>query len=98
MTDAPAVPNFIDGRWEPSAAGAFANVHNPAYGTVIARTPLSTATEVDRAVRAAAAAFPAWRETPPVVRAQSMFRFKALLDAHLEEMARLVTTEHGKTL
>jgi malonate-semialdehyde dehydrogenase (acetylating)/methylmalonate-semialdehyde dehydrogenase len=98
VTDVPAVPNFIDGRWERSAAGAFANVHNPAHGTVIARTPLSTATEVDRAVRAAAAAFPAWRETPPVVRAQSMFRFKALLDAHVEALARLVTTEHGKTL
>jgi malonate-semialdehyde dehydrogenase (acetylating)/methylmalonate-semialdehyde dehydrogenase len=92
------LPNFIGGAWAASAARETLDVHNPATGRVIARTPLSSGREVDAAVRAAAAAFPGWSETPPVVRARAMFRFRALLDEHLEELARLVTTEHGKTL
>src|SRR5688500_2426374 len=90
--------NFIGGRWTPATASGHVDVFNPATGSVIARTPLSTAQDVDRAVRAAAAAFPAWSETPPVVRARTMFAFKAKLEEHFEEIARLVTTEHGKTL
>src|SRR5688572_17466005 len=90
--------NFIGGRWTPATASGHVDVFNPATGSVIARTPLSTAQDVDRAVRAAAAAFPAWSETPPVVRARTMFAFKAKLEEHFEELARLVTTEHGKTL
>ena len=90
--------NFIGGRWTPSAATAHLDVYNPASGEVIARTPLSTGADVDRAVQAAAAAFPAWSETPPVIRARTMFAFKQQLEEHFEELARLVTTEHGKTL
>jgi malonate-semialdehyde dehydrogenase (acetylating) / methylmalonate-semialdehyde dehydrogenase len=93
-----AVPNYVGGRWTRSAALTFVEVHNPALGTVIGRTPLSTRCEVDEAVQAAAAAFPGWRETPPVTRVQPLFKFKTLLEAHVEELARLVTTEHGKTL
>ncbi len=90
--------NFVGGRWIPSSATEFLDVHNPAHGTVIARTPLSTARDVDAAVAAASKAFAGWSETPPVVRARTMFTFKALLEDHFEELARLVTTEHGKTL
>jgi malonate-semialdehyde dehydrogenase (acetylating)/methylmalonate-semialdehyde dehydrogenase len=90
--------NFVGGKWIPSSATEFLDVHNPARGTVIARTPLSTATDVDTAVAAATTAFPGWSETPPVVRARTMFKFKALLEEHFDELARLVTTEHGKTL
>ena len=90
--------NFVDGRWIPSSATEFLDVHNPAHGTVIARTPLSTARDVDAAVAAASKAFAGWSETPPVVRARTMFTFKALLEDHFDELARLVTTEHGKTL
>ena len=90
--------NFIGGRWIPATADGHVDVHNPASGEVIARTPLSTGADVDRAVQAAAAAFPAWSETPPVIRARTMFAFKARLEEHFEELARLVTTEHGKTL
>jgi malonate-semialdehyde dehydrogenase (acetylating)/methylmalonate-semialdehyde dehydrogenase len=79
-------------------AERYLDVYNPAAGDVIARTPLSTPDDVDAAVRAASAAFRGWWETPVVVRAQAMFRFKALLEQHFEELARLVTTEHGKTL
>jgi len=59
---------------------------------------LSTADDVDAAVQAAARAFPAWRDTPVNARAQVLYRFKALLEQHFEELARTVTTEHGKTL
>ncbi len=65
---------------------------------MIARVPFCTAEEVDRAVQAAAAALPAWAETPVVERARVMFRFRDKLAAHAEELANLVTREHGKTL
>jgi malonate-semialdehyde dehydrogenase (acetylating)/methylmalonate-semialdehyde dehydrogenase len=90
--------NFIGGRWVASHAVEFLDVHNPALGDVIGRTPLSTAGDVDLAVRAATRAFPAWRETPVNARVQVLYRFKALLERHFDELARTVTTEHGKTL
>jgi malonate-semialdehyde dehydrogenase (acetylating)/methylmalonate-semialdehyde dehydrogenase len=90
--------NFIDHRWVPSSGAGSLDVFNPAKGTVIARTPLSAGRDVDAAVAAATRAFPQWSETPPVARARTMFAFKAKLEAHFEELARLVTTEHGKTL
>jgi malonate-semialdehyde dehydrogenase (acetylating)/methylmalonate-semialdehyde dehydrogenase len=93
-----ALQNYIGGAWRASSATTFLDVHNPARGTVIGRTPMSTRADVDAAVTAAAAAFPGWSETPPVVRARAMFRFKALLEEHAETIARQVTTEHGKTL
>jgi malonate-semialdehyde dehydrogenase (acetylating)/methylmalonate-semialdehyde dehydrogenase len=92
------VPHYIGGRWTPSAATDFVPVHNPARGIVIARTPLAPKSEVDAAVQAAARAFPEWSETPSVVRARALFKFKQLLEDHFEEIARIVTTEHGKTL
>jgi len=92
------LPHYIGGRWTPSTATEFVPVHNPARGVVIARTPMAPKTEVDAAVKAATAAFPGWSETPPVARSQSMFKFKQLLEDHFEEIARIVTTEHGKTL
>ena len=90
--------NYIGGRWVESSAREFLDVYNPARGEVIAKTPLSTAADVDAAVAAARKAFPAWRDTPPVTRARVLFRFRAILEEHFEELARLVTTEHGKTL
>jgi malonate-semialdehyde dehydrogenase (acetylating) / methylmalonate-semialdehyde dehydrogenase len=90
--------NYIGGRWIPSRASETLDVHNPARGEVIARTPLSTAQDVDGAAAAAKKAFPAWRDTPAIKRAQSLFKFKAQLEEHFEELARIVTTEHGKTL
>ncbi len=95
---AQVLSNFIGGQWVPSTGRDTLDVHNPARGIVIARTPMSTGADVDAAVAAATKAFPAWRETPPVARARAMFTFKALLEAHFEDLARTVTTEHGKTL
>jgi malonate-semialdehyde dehydrogenase (acetylating)/methylmalonate-semialdehyde dehydrogenase len=92
------VPNYINGRFVASGAPCVLDVHNPALGVVIAQTPLSTAAEVDRAVTAAREAFPGWRDTPVVARARVMFRFRELLEQHFDEIARIVTTEHGKTL
>ena len=90
--------NYIGGRWVESRTREFLDVYNPARGEVIAKTPLSTGEDVDAAVAAAKKAFPAWRDTPPVMRARALFKFKALLEEHFEELARIVTTEHGKTL
>ncbi len=98
MSGVDLLPNYIGGQWVPSRATTHVDVHNPARGTVIARTPLSTTADVDAAVTAARAALPEWSGTPPVVRARVMFRFRQALEDHLEELARQVTTEHGKTL
>src|SRR5947207_9419866 len=97
-SDVQTLDNFLGGRWVKSHATDFFDVHNPALGEVIGRTPLSTAADVDAAVQAAGRAFPAWRETPVNARAQVLYKFKALLEQHFEELARTVTTEHGKTI
>ena len=97
-TSVEVLENYVGGAWTRSHATDFVNVHNPARGEVIAKTPLSTRADLDAAVRAATKAFPAWRDTPVVVRARSMFRFAHLLEQHFEEIARTVTTEHGKTI
>jgi malonate-semialdehyde dehydrogenase (acetylating)/methylmalonate-semialdehyde dehydrogenase len=95
---APLLSNFVGGRWVASTGTKTLDVHNPATGQAIARTPMSGGADVDAAVAAATLAFRGWSETPPAVRARTMFTFKALLEAHLDELARIVTTEHGKTL
>jgi len=96
--DVEVLENYVGGRWIRSQATDVVNVHNPARGEVIAKTPLSTRADLDAAVAAATRAFPTWRDTPVVVRARAMFRFVELLEEHFEELARTVTTEHGKTI
>ena len=98
MSTPEVLQNYIGGAWTASQATDFVNVHNPALGAVIAKTPLSTRADLDAAVQAAAKAFPAWRDTPVVQRARAMFKFVNLLEQHFEELARTVTTEHGKTI
>jgi malonate-semialdehyde dehydrogenase (acetylating) / methylmalonate-semialdehyde dehydrogenase len=81
------------------AAGARRSpVYNPATGAVIAEVALAGVPEVQRAVQAAAAAWPAWSETSPLKRARVLFRFKESLDAHRDELAAIITREHGKVL
>ena len=92
------VPLLIGGRFENSASDRRGDVFNPSTGRVQAQVPYCTAAEIDRAVRAAADALPAWSETPAVDRARVMFRFRELMQARFEELAALVTREHGKTL
>jgi malonate-semialdehyde dehydrogenase (acetylating)/methylmalonate-semialdehyde dehydrogenase len=96
--DVPHLKNYIGGRWVDARTAEFQDVYNPAKGEVIAKVPLSTRADVDTAVAAANAAFSSWRATPVVERARVMFAFRAKLDEHFEELARIVTTEHGKTL
>jgi malonate-semialdehyde dehydrogenase (acetylating)/methylmalonate-semialdehyde dehydrogenase len=92
------VRTLVAGRWETPSCPRFGDVYNPSTGRVIAQVPLCTAAEVDRAVQAAAAALPAWAETPVVERARVLFRFRDLLERHADELAHSVTREHGKTL
>jgi malonate-semialdehyde dehydrogenase (acetylating)/methylmalonate-semialdehyde dehydrogenase len=96
--DSVEVPVLIGGRFEKSASGRHGNVFNPSTGRVQALVPLCAADEIDRAVRAAADAWPGWSETPAVDRARVMFRFRERLQAHFEELAAVVTREHGKTI
>jgi malonate-semialdehyde dehydrogenase (acetylating)/methylmalonate-semialdehyde dehydrogenase len=93
---AAAIPNFIGGEWVASTASEWLPVSDPASGEALGRVPLSRAADVDHAVAAAQAAFPAWRATPPMERARVLFRLKALLDRHRDELAVLLTREHGK--
>jgi malonate-semialdehyde dehydrogenase (acetylating)/methylmalonate-semialdehyde dehydrogenase len=92
------VPLFTGGEWLETNGLATSPVFNPSTGEQIAETPLCAAKEVDAAVQAAAAAFPAWWETPPTERARVLFRFKMLMEEHFEEVVRCNTREHGKTL
>lgn len=90
--------NFIDGEWCASEATEFLEVVNPATVEVLAKVPLSTAAEVDRAAQAAAQAFVNWRRIPASDRIQYLFKLKALLEENLDELARTITQECGKTL
>ncbi|HSL67205.1 MAG TPA: CoA-acylating methylmalonate-semialdehyde dehydrogenase [Actinomycetota bacterium] len=92
------VPALIGGRFQESGSDEVDPIYDPATGETIALLPYSTPQEIDRAVRAASEAFPAWADTPVPDRAQVMFRFKALLEDLFEELSRLVTHENGKTL
>jgi malonate-semialdehyde dehydrogenase (acetylating)/methylmalonate-semialdehyde dehydrogenase len=92
------VLNFIDHAWVASSGGEHLDVVNPATAERIGRTPLSTAADVAQAADAATRALPEWRRTPVTERVQYLFKLKALLEADLEEIARLITLECGKTL
>src|SRR5213595_423483 len=90
-------PDFIGGEWLSGKNGS-TPVFNPSTGDVIAECPAGGATEVNAAVEAAQAAFPAWRETPPVERARVFFRYRQLVEENFDRICQSVTREHGKTL
>lgn len=92
------VLNYIGGAWRRPLSGAGLEVINPATGEVVAVSPAGGPEDVDAAVKAAAAAFPEWRAVPPADRIQYLFRLKHLLEEHFDEIARIITTENGKTL
>src|SRR5512135_3472947 len=89
---------FVGNEWRESKTSKFMDCYDPSTGEVIAQAPQCTVDEVNEAVAAAAAAFPAWADTSPNKRVQVLFKMKALLDKHLDELTRLVATEHGKVL
>ena len=92
------VPHYIDGQWVESNAHEWSEILNPATGESLGKVPISDAAEVTKAIDAAAAAFPAWRRTPPEDRIQPLFKLKVLLEDHLDDISRLITQENGKTL
>ncbi|HEX6265587.1 MAG TPA: CoA-acylating methylmalonate-semialdehyde dehydrogenase [Burkholderiales bacterium] len=91
------VPVWINGK-AVAAGPRFGEVFNPALGQATKRVVFADAAMIDSAVKAAAAAFPAWRDTPPLRRARVMQKFLQLLQANQQQLARLITEEHGKTL
>jgi len=90
--------NYIGGTWQAAGTAGGLELINPATGESLGRGGAGGGVEIDAAVNAAKAAFPAWRATPVGDRIQFLFKLKALLDAHIDELARLVTIENGKTL
>jgi len=97
LTQVNDLQNYIGGAWRRSTSTEFFDVTNPATGELLARTPMSSSADVDAAVQAAAAAFPAWRRTPAGERVQYLFKLKSLLEEHIDELSRLITAENGKT-
>ncbi|WP_447775595.1 CoA-acylating methylmalonate-semialdehyde dehydrogenase [Pseudomonas chlororaphis] len=97
MSDAPVIGHYIDGQVQGSGE-RFANVFNPATGRVQARVALASQKTVDDAVASAMKAFPAWSEQSALRRSRVMFKFKELLDRHHNELAEIITREHGKVL
>ena len=89
--------NFIDGVWQGAGAAACVDVLNPATAAVLAEAPLSPAEAVDAAARAGLAAFREWRRRPAGDRIQPLFKLKALMEEHLDSLARTITNECGKT-
>ena len=92
------IGHWIDGKPVAGTSGRFADVLNPATGEVQARVALATTAELDAAVAAAAAAQPGWAATNPQRRARVIMKFADLINSHMEELAELVSREHGKTL
>lgn len=89
--------NFINGQWHYAQANDHLPIVNPATAVMMAEVPLSPADEVNMAVEAAQTAFYEWRRTPAGDRIQYLFRLKALLDEHIEDIGRTITDECGKT-
>ncbi len=91
-----SIDHYIAGQAVANTSGRTQDVTNPATGAVTGRAGLADASQVGAAVAAAQAAFPAWADTPPIRRARVMFKFLQLLNEHKDELAHLITAEHGK--
>lgn len=89
--------NFINGVWSPSSSSQVLNVNNPATAQVIAHVPVSPAAEVDMAAQAAYVASKEWRRTPVTDRIQPLFKLKQLLEDNIDDIAKTITNECGKT-
>ncbi|OZI67903.1 CoA-acylating methylmalonate-semialdehyde dehydrogenase [Bordetella genomosp. 1] len=90
------ITHFINGQSYEGRSGRYTEGFDPATATVSSTISLASPDDVGLAVAAAQAAYPAWSETPPLKRARILFNFKALLDQHQDELAELITREHGK--
>ncbi len=90
--------NYINGVWTAASTSDALEVTNPATAEVLARVPLSSMVELDQAAQAAANAFQSWRRTPATDRVQFLFQLKILLEENIDDLARTITLECGKTL
>ena len=90
--------HWISGKHVEGTSGRSGAVYNPATGEVGSAVPLASKAELDTAVEAAKAAFPDWAATPPLTRARIMFKYKALIEDNADELAAIITAEHGKVL
>ncbi|MCG9537148.1 CoA-acylating methylmalonate-semialdehyde dehydrogenase [Providencia huaxiensis] len=90
------IHNFIGGEIVSSKSGRFAPVFNPATGEQSAQVVLSSADETKKAIEIANKAFPKWSKLSPLKRSRILFKFKALLEENMDELARLISQEHGK--
>jgi malonate-semialdehyde dehydrogenase (acetylating)/methylmalonate-semialdehyde dehydrogenase len=95
---AKTLTHFIGGKHVSGESGRFVDVTNPNTGEITARTPLASAGELRKAVDVAAKAFPGWAATNPQRRARVMFEFKRLLEDNMDELAALLSAEHGKVI
>ncbi len=93
-----ALEFYVNGKWEQAVGSALHPITNPATGEVIAQVAYATAAQVDRVARHAHEAFLKWREVPVVDRVQTFYRYKLLLEKHADDVARILSTENGKTL
>ena len=97
-TDLPLVQHWIGGGLVPSSGDRTAPVYDPALGAQSKVVALASQADVDAAVASAAAAFPGWRDTSMAKRQAVVFRFRELLNARKDELAEIITSEHGKVL
>src|SRR6185503_13771956 len=91
------VQNYINGQFVDSTSARTLDVISPLDGNLLSKVPMSTAKDLDNAVKAAKAAFPAWSKMPIKERVQVFFRYKYLLEKNLKELSELVQEENGKT-
>jgi malonate-semialdehyde dehydrogenase (acetylating)/methylmalonate-semialdehyde dehydrogenase len=96
MSQSERLQFFAGGQWCDSQTAKYADIYDPSTGAVIAQTPCCTEDEVQRAIRSAAEAFPAWSNTPALKRADVLFKFRERLDQHMDELTHMVCREHGK--
>jgi malonate-semialdehyde dehydrogenase (acetylating) / methylmalonate-semialdehyde dehydrogenase len=90
--------HYIGGRFVKGESGRFGDIYNPATGEVQARVPFASRSEVRAAVETAAKAFREWSGVNPQRRARVMFKFKALVENNMDELAHLLSSEHGKVI
>ncbi len=98
MSNKTTVKHYINGTYVEGTSGRFGDIYDPAQGVVSKQVALASKAEVEGAIASAQKAFPAWAATPAGQRAQVMFRFRELLRDNMQELATLLSAEHGKTI
>ena len=92
------IQHWVDNKHWAGSSSRSTDVYNPALGAKTASLALASASDIYHAVQRAAHAFPAWADTPPAKRAAIMFKFRELIMKHIDELAQLLSSEHGKTI